>query len=101
MTAQQRGEASDQRGEQGPVGPVQAGRRVGSAEYRDLVRGAAHRAGRPDGCLKAGVVANVVVPTADYVRFATHYGFGPDSCHGNDPESKGLQSTWSATPSGT
>jgi hypothetical protein len=23
------------------------------------------------GCLKAGVVANVVVPTADYVRFAT------------------------------
>lgn len=25
------------------------------------------------GCLKAGVVANVVVPTADYVRFATHY----------------------------
>jgi transposase len=24
------------------------------------------------GCLKAGVVANVVVPTADYVRFATH-----------------------------
>jgi transposase len=42
------------------------------------------------GCLKAGVVANVVVPTADYVRFATHYGFGPDFCHGNDPESKGL-----------
>ena len=25
------------------------------------------------GCLKAGVVADVVVPTADYVRFATHY----------------------------
>jgi transposase len=25
------------------------------------------------GCLKAGVIANVVVPTADYVRFATHY----------------------------
>jgi len=24
------------------------------------------------GCLKGGVVANVVVPTADYVRFATH-----------------------------
>ena len=37
------------------------------------------------GCLKAGVVANVVVPTADYVRFATHYGFRPDFCHGNDP----------------
>jgi transposase len=42
------------------------------------------------GCLKAGVVANVVVPTADYVRFATHYGFRPDFCHGNDPESKGI-----------
>ena len=41
-------------------------------------------------CLKAGVVANVVVPTADYVRFATHYGFRPDFCEGSDPESKGL-----------
>ena len=27
------------------------------------------------GCLKGGVVANKVVPTADYVRFATHYCF--------------------------
>jgi transposase len=42
------------------------------------------------GCLKAGVVANVVVPTADYVRFAIHYGFRPDFCNANDPESKGL-----------
>jgi transposase len=42
------------------------------------------------GCLKAGVVANVVVPTADYVRFATHYGFWPDFCEGGDPESKGV-----------
>ena len=42
------------------------------------------------GCLKAGVVANVVVPTADYVRFATHYSFRPDFCHGRDPESKGI-----------
>jgi transposase len=42
------------------------------------------------GCLKAGVVANPVVPTAGYVRFATHYGFRPDFCHGNDPESKGI-----------
>lgn len=42
------------------------------------------------GCLKAGVVANVVVPTADYVRFATHYGFRPDFCHGADPQSKGM-----------
>jgi transposase len=42
------------------------------------------------GCLKAGVVANVVVPTAEYVRFATHYGFRPDFCEANDPESKGI-----------
>jgi transposase len=42
------------------------------------------------GCLKAGVVANVVVPTADYVRFATFYGFRPDFCEGHDPESKGM-----------
>ena len=42
------------------------------------------------GCLKAGMVANVVVPTADYVRFATHYGFRPDFCDGADPESKGM-----------
>jgi transposase len=42
------------------------------------------------GCLKAGVVANVVVPAAEYVRFATHYGFKPDFCHAHDPESKGI-----------
>ena len=42
------------------------------------------------GCLKAGVVANVVVPAAEYVRFATHYGFRPDFCEGGDPESKGI-----------
>jgi transposase len=42
------------------------------------------------GCLKAGVVANVVVPAPDYVRFATHYGFRPDFCHAADPESKGI-----------
>jgi hypothetical protein len=42
------------------------------------------------GCLKAGVVANVVVPTADYVRLATCYGFRPDFCEANDPESKGM-----------
>ena len=42
------------------------------------------------GCLKAGVVANVVVPSPDYVRFATHYGFRPDFCQGRDPESKGM-----------
>jgi len=42
------------------------------------------------GCLKGGVVANVVIPTPDYVRFATHYGFAPDFCHANDPQSKGV-----------
>jgi len=35
-------------------------------------------------CLKGGVVANVVVPTPDYVRFAAHYGFSPDFCHAQD-----------------
>jgi Mu transposase-like protein len=42
------------------------------------------------GCLKGGVVANVVVPTAGYVRFASHYGFRPDFCEAADPESKGI-----------
>jgi transposase len=42
------------------------------------------------GCLKGGVVADVVIPTPDYVRFATHYRFRPDFCHANDPESKGI-----------
>jgi hypothetical protein len=42
------------------------------------------------GCLKAGVVANVVVPAAEYVRFAAHYGFRPDFCEAADPESKGI-----------
>ncbi len=42
------------------------------------------------GCLKGGTVAGVMVPTADYVRFATHYGFRPDFCEGQDPASKGI-----------
>lgn len=42
------------------------------------------------GCLKGGVVAGVVIPTPDYVRFATHYAFRPDFCEGADPESKGI-----------
>lgn len=42
------------------------------------------------GCLKGAVVANVVVPTPAYVRFATHYRFRPDFCEGADPESKGM-----------
>jgi hypothetical protein len=41
-------------------------------------------------CLKAGVVANVVVPHPEYVRFATFYGFKPDFCEAADPESKGM-----------
>ncbi len=42
------------------------------------------------GCLKGGVVANRVVPTGEYVRFAMHYGFRPDFCEAADPESKGI-----------
>jgi transposase len=41
-------------------------------------------------CLKGGVVANVVIPTAEYIRLAGHYGFAPDFCHANDPQSKGI-----------
>jgi transposase len=42
------------------------------------------------GCLKGGVVANVVIASPDYVRLATHYGFSPDFCEPADPASKGL-----------
>src|SRR5260370_10474358 len=42
------------------------------------------------GCLKGGVVANVVVPAPAYLRFAAHYGFRPDFCEASDPESKGI-----------
>jgi transposase len=42
------------------------------------------------GCLKGGVVANKVIPTPEYVRFAAHYGFRPDFCEAADPESKGI-----------
>ena len=42
------------------------------------------------GCLKGGVIANVVVPAPQYLRFAAHYGFRPDFCEANDPESKGI-----------
>ncbi len=41
-------------------------------------------------CLKGGVVANVVIPTPDFVRLACHYRFAPDFCHAEDPESKGI-----------
>lgn len=42
------------------------------------------------GCLKGGVVANVVIPSPDYVRLSLHYGFRPDFCEAADPASKGL-----------
>jgi transposase len=42
------------------------------------------------GCLKGGVVANVVVPAPGYVAFAAHYGCRPDFCEAADPESKGV-----------
>jgi transposase len=42
------------------------------------------------GCLKGGVVANRVVPTPQYLRLAAHYGFRPDFCEANDPQSKGI-----------
>ena len=42
------------------------------------------------GCLKGGVAASVVVPAPEYPRFAAHYGFRPDFCEANDPESKGI-----------
>jgi transposase len=41
-------------------------------------------------CLKGGVVANVVIPTPEYVRLASYYGFAPDFCHAGDPQSKGI-----------
>jgi transposase len=42
------------------------------------------------GCLRAGTVANVVVPHPEYVQFALRYGFQPDFCEAADPESKGV-----------
>ncbi len=37
------------------------------------------------GCLKACVVANVVLPHPEYVRFASPFGFRPDFCEGDAP----------------
>ena len=42
------------------------------------------------GCLKGGVVANIVVPAPAYVSFAIQHGFRPDFCEAADPESKGV-----------
>ncbi len=41
-------------------------------------------------CMNGGVVANRVIPTPDYIRFATHYRFRRDFCEDADPESKGI-----------
>jgi hypothetical protein len=41
------------------------------------------------GCLKGGVVANVVVPAPGYLAFARHYGFQPDFCEPADPKVEG------------
>ncbi|RFZ07651.1 hypothetical protein VIMS_04278 [Mycobacterium marinum] len=35
-------------------------------------------------CLKGGVVANFVIPTSEYIRLATYYGFIPNFCHPSD-----------------
>ena len=52
------------------------------------------------GCLKGGVVANKVVPTSDYVRFAAHYGFRRTGARPSAPSRRGSWRTWSGTPSG-
>jgi len=43
-------------------------------------------------CVRAGTVANVVVPHPDHVAWppTMHYGFRPDFCEARDPESKGV-----------
>jgi transposase len=42
------------------------------------------------GCLRAGTVANVVVPHPEFVQFCARYGCRPDFCEAADPESKGV-----------
>jgi len=42
------------------------------------------------GCLKGGVVANLVIPTEAFISFAAHYRFTPDWCEASDPQSKGV-----------
>lgn len=41
-------------------------------------------------CIKGGVVANVVIPTPEYIGLADHYRLAPDFCHAKDPQSKGI-----------
>lgn len=42
------------------------------------------------GCLKGGVVANLVIPTEAFLSFAGHYRFAADWCEASDPQSKGV-----------
>ena len=49
------------------------------------------------GCLKAGVVANVVVPHPDYVRFARTTASAPTSVKPGIRNRKGWSKLWSAT----
>jgi transposase len=53
------------------------------------------------GCLKGGVVANKVVPTAEYVRFATHSVSGRTGARPLILSRRGSWRTWSGMPSGT
>lgn len=53
------------------------------------------------GCLKGGVVANVVIPTPDYVRFATHYGSVPTSAKPPTRSQRGWWRISSVTPNTT
>ena len=54
------------------------------------------------GCLKGGVVANVVVPTPAYVRFASSLWFPARTfVRATTPNRRGSWRTWSATPSPT
>jgi hypothetical protein len=50
------------------------------------------------GRLKRGLVADVVNPTPDIARFATHCRFRPDFCHADDPEAKGIVEALGVTP---
>ena len=62
-------------------------------------RGPGQGAGRPDGLPEGWCGRNVVVPTAEYVRLAAHYGFAPDFCHADDPAiERASWRTCAATP---
>ena len=50
------------------------------------------------GCLKGGVVASVVVPAGQYVRFAAHYGFRPCFCEAAGPDRRESRKISSAMP---